>query len=161
MSLNSEKKNHLCLVKSSPEGFIEHLLKQMTMQEKIGQMSQFAGLGGWVSDDLAADVRSGKVGSVLNETDINVVNELQRLAVEESRLGIPLLIGRDVIHGFKTIFPIPLGQAASWSPEVIKQGAQVAAAEAATCGVNWTFAPMIDISRDPRWGRVAESLGEE
>lgn len=161
MSLNSEKKNHLCLVKSSPEGFIEHLLKQMTMQEKIGQMSQFAGLGGWVSDDLAADVRSGKVGSVLNETDINVVNELQRLAVEESRLGIPLLIGRDVIHGFKTIFPIPLGQAASWSPEVIKQGAQVAAAEAATCGVNWTFAPMIDISRDPRWGRVAESLGED
>jgi beta-glucosidase len=158
---NSAKKNHLSLVNSSPEGFIDHLVQQMNIHEKLGQMSQFAGLGGWISDDFANDIRSGAVGSVLNETDANVVNELQRLAVEESRLGIPLLIGRDVIHGFKTIFPIPLGQAASWSPEVIKQGARVAAAEAATCGVNWTFAPMIDISRDPRWGRVAESLGED
>jgi beta-glucosidase len=97
----------------------------------------------------------------LNEVRLPTVNELQRLAVEESRLGIPLLIGRDVIHGFNTIFPIPLGQAASWCTETVKQCAHISALEAATAGVNWTFAPMIDISRDPRWGRIAESLGED
>lgn len=161
MSPNCHKKNHLNLVNSSPDKFVNDLVQQMTLDEKLGQMSQFAGLGGWVSDELANEIRAGKVGSILNETDINVVNELQRLAVEESRLQIPLLIGRDVIHGFKTIFPIPLGQAASWSPQTVRSGAKIAAAEAARCGVNWTFAPMIDISRDPRWGRVAESLGED
>jgi beta-glucosidase len=98
---------------------------------------------------------------VLNVVDVDVVNELQRIAVEESRLGIPLLVGRDVIHGFKTIMPIPLGQAAAWNPDLVREGARVAALEAATAGVNWTFAPMIDITRDPRWGRVAESPGED
>ena len=115
-------------------------------------------------DRTASSVRpwaAGRVGSIINSVDTGVVNELQRLAVEESRLGIPLLVGRDVIHGFKTIMPIPLGQAATWNPDVVRNGARIAASEAAAVGINWTFAPMIDISRDPRWGRVAESLGED
>lgn len=133
------------------------LIAQMTLTEKIGQMSQLNG-SGW---DVQQGIREGRVGSVLNEVDVEIVNELQRLAMEESRLGIPLLIGRDVIHGFKTIFPIPLAQAASWNPSVVQHCASIAAAEAASAGVNWTFAPMIDITRDPRWGRIAESLGED
>ncbi len=140
---------------------VQKLMSRMGLDEKIGQMSQVNGSGGWINDHLAWSLRESRVGSVLNEVNIDVINELQRLCVEESRLGIPLLIGRDVIHGFKTIFPIPLGQAASWDPEVIRQGASVAAAEAASVGINWTFAPMIDITRDPRWGRIAESLGED
>jgi beta-glucosidase len=101
------------------------------------------------------------VGSVLNAVDVQVVNELQRIATQESRLGIPLLMGRDVIHGFRTVLPIPLGQAAAFNPELVEQGARMSALEAAASGVNWTFAPMIDISRDPRWGRIAESFGED
>ena len=133
------------------------LVAQMTLAEKIGQMSQVNGGG----HDLHQEIREGRVGSILNEVNVDEINELQRVAMRESRLGIPLLIGRDVIHGFKTIFPIPLGQAASWDPSVIEKGAAVAAAESAACGINWTFAPMIDITRDPRWGRIAESLGED
>ena len=136
------------------------LLQEMTLAEKIGQMCQLNASEGYAPDYLAGDLQSGRVGSVLNVVDVNAVNELQRIAVEESRLGIPLLIGRDVIHGFKTIMPIPLGQAATWNPDIVRQGARVAALEAATTGINWTFAPMIDISRDARWGRIAESLGE-
>ncbi len=136
---------------------VTELVANMTLSEKIGQMSQVNGGG----PDLHEAVRQGRVGSVINEVDVNEVNELQRLAVEESRLGIPLMIGRDVIHGFKTIFPIPLGQAATWDAELVTQAAAVAATEAASVGVNWTFAPMIDITRDPRWGRIAESLGED
>ena len=146
--------------KTVPER-VEELLSRMTLEEKIGQMSQVQGGGGWIPDHLADGIRHGHVGSVINEVDLDTVNELQRLAVEDSRLGIPLLIGRDVIHGFKTIFPIPLGQAASWNPELVEASARVSAKEAATTGVNWTFAPMIDITRDPRWGRIAESLGED
>lgn len=140
---------------------IEALLGRMTLAEKIGQMSQVNVGDSHVNDDLADGIRAGRVGSVLNSVDVDVVNELQRIAVEESRLGIPLLVGRDVIHGFRTVMPIPLGQAATWNPDAIREGARVAALEAATTGVNWTFAPMIDVSRDPRWGRIAESLGED
>ncbi len=136
------------------------LLDQMTLPEKIGQMCQLNASEGYAPHYLADGLRGGRVGSVLNVVDVDVVNELQRIAVDESRLGIPLLVGRDVIHGFKTIMPIPLGQAASWNPDIVREGARVAALEAATAGINWTFAPMIDISRDPRWGRIAESLGE-
>jgi len=132
----------------------------MTLAEKIGQMCQFDASNGYAPDYLADGLRAGRVGSVLNLADVNTVNALQRVSVEESRLGIPLLVGRDVIHGFRTIMPIPLGQAATWNPELVKQAAQVAALEASTTGINWTFAPMIDISRDARWGRIAESLGE-
>ncbi len=137
------------------------LLVQMTLAEKIGQMNQLNASDGYAPDYLGVDLRAGRIGSVLNVVDVDVVNELQRIAVEESRLGIPLLIGRDVIHGFETVMPIPLGQAASWNPDVVRDAARVAALEAATTGVNWTFAPMIDITRDARWGRIAESLGED
>ena len=137
------------------------LLDEMTLAEKIGQMSQVNVGDSYIHDYLAEGLRAGRVGSVINEVNVDVVNELQRIAVEESRLGIPLLVGRDVIHGFKTVMPIPLGQAATWNPDIVREGARVAALEAATVGVNWTFAPMIDISRDARWGRIAESLGED
>ena len=140
---------------------ITGLLEQMTLAEKIGQMAQVNAGDSYIHDYLADGIRAGRVGSVLNAVDLDIINELQRLAVEESRLGIPLLVGRDVIHGFKTVMPIPLGQAASWNPDLVREGAHVAAYEAATTGVNWTFAPMIDIARDPRWGRIAESLGED
>jgi len=140
---------------------VNALLARMTLAEKIGQMSQVNVGDSYIHDYLAEGLRAGRVGSVLNEVNVDVVNELQRIAVEESRLGIPLMVGRDVIHGFKTVMPIPLGQAATWNPDVVREGARVAALEAATGGVNWTFAPMIDISRDARWGRIAESLGED
>ncbi|MEH6593726.1 MAG: glycoside hydrolase family 3 N-terminal domain-containing protein, partial [Halioglobus sp.] len=136
---------------------VRQLIARMTLAEKIGQTCQVNGS----LEDLPRRLQEGQVGSVLNEVNVDTVNELQRIAIEESRLGIPLLVGRDVIHGFKTIFPIPLGQAASWNPELVRQGAEVAAIEAAAAGINWTFAPMIDITRDPRWGRIAESLGED
>ncbi|MEM8684371.1 MAG: beta-glucosidase BglX, partial [Pseudomonadota bacterium] len=153
---------------TSPTGDVEarvsELLSRMTLDEKIGQMAQ-ANVGDHVveglPDYLADAVRTGRLGSVINSVQVDVINALQRIAVEESRLGIPLIVGRDVIHGFKTVMPIPLGQAASFNPEVVRQGAAVAAREASRAGVHWTFAPMIDISRDPRWGRIAESLGED
>jgi beta-glucosidase len=137
------------------------LLEQMSLEEKIGQMNQVNGGDDFVPDFLRHDLQSGRVGSVLNVVDVETVNEMQRIVMEESRLGIPLLIGRDVIHGFKTVMPIPLGQAATWNPEVVRAGAHISAVEAASTGVNWTFAPMIDIARDARWGRIAESLGED
>lgn len=137
------------------------LLSRMTLAEKLGQLNQLSGNYGQVSDALAEQIRTGQAGSIINEVEPGIVKKLQQLAVEESRLGIPLLFGRDVIHGFRTIFPLPLAQACSWSPELVEKCARVSANEAATTGVNWTFAPMIDITRDPRWGRVAECLGED
>jgi len=140
---------------------VEALLARMSLEEKSGQMCLVNAGDSYIHDYLAEALRAGRVGGVLNEVNLGIVNELQRIAVEESRLGIPLLIGRDVIHGFRTVMPIPLGQAATWNPELVTQAARVAAREAASCGVNWTFAPMIDVCRDPRWGRIAESLGED
>jgi beta-glucosidase len=156
-SLNQAHSNisHVALSRAT------ELLHTMSLDEKLGQLNQVSGEGGNISAARVCAIQEGRVSSVLNEVDTNIVNELQRIAIEESRLGIPLLIGRDVIHGFKTIFPIPLGQAASWCEDVVKQGARVAAIEAASQGVNWTFAPMLDITRDPRWGRIAECLGED
>lgn len=130
----------------------------MTIEEKLGQMNQ---LSPWDFEDLAKRVRQGEVGSILNVVNPEEVNKIQKIAVEESRLGIPLIVSRDVIHGYKTIFPIPLGQAATFNPEVVKEGARVAAIEASADGIRWTFAPMIDVARDPRWGRIAESCGED
>ncbi|NDV80022.1 beta-glucosidase BglX [Dysgonomonas sp. 511] len=149
-----------CSEKKDPvEQKIDQLISQMTLKEKIGQMNQLTGIG--MADDMTNAVRNGDVGSILNEIDAVTVNKLQKIAVEESRLKIPLIFARDVIHGYKTIFPIPLGQAASWNPAVAESGARVAAEEASSVGIRWTFAPMIDISRDPRWGRIAESCGED
>ncbi len=146
--------------KAPPAERASALLQAMTPAEKIGQMCQVEATHGYAPDYLGESIRAGGVGSIINNVDVETVNELQRIAVEESRLGIPLLVGRDVIHGFRTVLPIPLGQGATWNPDIVREGARVAAAEAAKSGVNWTFAPMIDISRDPRWGRVAEGFGE-
>lgn len=140
---------------------VRELLARMTLEEKIGQLAQVPSGGAHVPEHLRQAIRDGRVGAVINEVHAPTVNELQRVAVEESRLGIPLLVGRDVIHGFRTVFPIPLGQAATWNPTLVRDAAHIAALEAASAGVNWTFAPMIDIARDPRWGRIAESLGED
>ena len=130
----------------------------MTLTEKIGQLNQLSPRG---FGEFALAVREGRVGSVLNEVDPEVISRLQHIAVEESRLGIPLVFARDVIHGFRTILPIPLGQAATWNPTLVEQGARVAAREASSVGIRWTFSPMVDVSRDARWGRVAESGGED
>ena len=134
---------------------VETLLAEMTLDEKIGQLNLID------SGDLEELVRTGKSGALFNVVDPARVNRLQRIAVEESRLGIPLLFGRDVIHGFHTLFPIPLGQAATFDPQLVEQGARVAAVEASAAGVRWTFSPMLDIARDPRWGRIAEGYGED
>ena len=140
------------------EAKVDSLLAKMELSEKLGQLNQ---LSPWDFNDLAGRVSAGQVGSVLNYTDPQMVNKIQKVAVEESRLGIPLLVSRDVIHGYKTIFPIPLGQAATFDPQLVEKGARVAAIEASADGIRWTFAPMIDISRDARWGRMAESCGED
>ena len=138
---------------------IDQLLAQMTLSEKIGQMNQVS-VGGDISH-YAEALRKGQIGSILNEVDPAKLNEYQRICVEESRLGIPLLVGRDVIHGFHTIFPIPLGLAATFDPALVEEGARIASLEATAQGVRWTFSPMLDIARDPRWGRMAEGSGED
>ena len=135
---------------------VEELLQQMTLEEKIGQMNQVSG-GLQFKDEIA----KGNVGSILNVVDPVEINAVQRVAVEESRLGIPILVSRDVIHGFRTIFPIPIGLASTFNTDIVEQGARIAAIEATASGVRWTFSPMLDIARDPRWGRVAEGSGED
>ena len=163
---------------------VNDLLGRMTLDEKIGQLVQVVpvdmaailsgmqhtqemgqpfGFGAALAlrAGILELVRAGKVGSVFNLPDPKLVNSLQRAAVEEARLGIPLIVGADVIHGFRTVFPIPLAAACSWNPGLLEQAARLAAEEASACGVDWTFAPMLDISRDPRWGRIAEGSGED
>ena len=144
---------------------VDSLLAQMTLEEKVGQLAQYTGQ--WVQDhpEVTAEhlalVRQGRVGSLLNVYGAAYTREIQQIAVRQSRLGIPLLFAHDVIHGFRTIFPVPLAQAASWDPETVRRAARTAAAEAAAHGIHWTFAPMVDIARDPRWGRVVEGAGED
>ena len=138
---------------------VTELLGRMTIDEKIGQLNQLSGYG--YAPEMVTQIKNGSVGSILNEVDPEVVNRLQYEAVENSRLGIPLIFARDVIHGFKTTFPIPLGQAASWNVDLVEEGARIAADEASSVGIRWTFSPMVDISRDARWGRIAESFGED
>ncbi len=148
---------------------INALLKQMTLEEKVGQMNQFSDF--WeVTGPAPTDgdarkkydlLRKGMVGSFLNIKGTGNVRKLQEIAVKETRLGIPLLFGFDVIHGYKTIFPIPLGEAASWDLAAIERSARISAIEASAAGINWTFAPMVDVSRDARWGRVMEGAGED
>jgi beta-glucosidase len=139
----------------------DELLSRMTLEEKIGQMSLSTSMATPISDSINAGIRGGRWGGFLNAGSPADRREAQRIARNESRLKIPLLFGRDVIHGYHTIFPIPLGQAASWDPALMEQAARMAAREASTEGVRWTFAPMLDIARDPRWGRIAESPGED
>ena len=138
---------------------IDSTLSGMTIREKAGQLNQLDGRG--TIENLKILIRKGEIGSVMNVTEPEVVNELQEIACKQSRTGIPLVFTRDVVHGFKTMLPIPLGQAATFHPELIQEGARIAAIEATEHGVRWSFAPMIDISRDARWGRIAESFGED
>ena len=142
--------------KSEIDEKVDDLLAQMTLHEKVGQMNQLSG-GAWLVEQAA----KGEVGSILNCVDPAEINAVQRAAVEQSRLGIPILVSRDVIHGFRTIFPIPLGLAATFDPAIVEEGARIAAVEATASGVRWTFSPMLDVARDPRWGRVAEGSGED
>ena len=143
------------------EDLAEEILSFMTLEEKIGQMNQVFPDGETLSDDLAVQIRDGQIGSIFYTGNANLLQRAQQIAVEQSRLGIPLIVARDVVHGFRTICPIPLGQAASWNADLVRQAAEVAASESRRVGIHWTFAPMVDISRDPRWGRIAESLGED
>ncbi|MCB0554724.1 MAG: glycoside hydrolase family 3 C-terminal domain-containing protein [Phaeodactylibacter sp.] len=144
---------------------VDSVLALMTLEEKIGQMTLYTtdwgSTGPVIRPGYADDIRSGHCGALFNSHTAAFTRGLQRIAVEESRLKIPLLFGFDVVHGYKTMFPIPLGEAASWDMEACEKSAEVAAAEAASAGLNWTFAPMVDLTRDPRWGRVMEGAGED
>ena len=145
--------------------FLDNLLKRMTLEEKIGQLTlPVTGeitTGQAKSSDIAAKIKRGEVGGLFNLKGVDKIRDVQRLAVENSRLGIPLLFGMDVIHGYETIFPIPLGLSCTWDIPAIEESARIAAVEASADGISWTFSPMVDISRDPRWGRVSEGSGED
>lgn len=159
----------LCVMASGEnrqmDRYIDHLMARMSLEEKIGQLNLPVGgtivTGEGQSSDVASKIRQGAVGGVFNLKGLADVREAQRLAVEESRLGIPLIFGMDVIHGFETIFPIPLGMAATWDMSEVRRSAEIAASEASAYGINWTFSPMVDIARDPRWGRMSEGAGED
>src|SRR5215813_1839908 len=143
------------LQRQDVESRVNAVLSKMTIEEKLGQLQQLDGEGNGNFRPEHLDLaRKGLLGSTLNVRGAQRSNQLQRVAVEESRLKIPLIFGFDVIHGYRTIFPIPLGESASWDPATVEKGASVAAAEARASGIQWTFAPMVDIARDPRWGRI-------
>ncbi|MDY4556259.1 MAG: glycoside hydrolase family 3 N-terminal domain-containing protein, partial [Prevotella sp.] len=145
--------------------FIDELMSKMTLEEKIGQLNLLPGnditTGAVMNSPLAKLTEEGKLGAILNVKGQDKIKDLQRIAVKKSRLGIPLLVGQDVIHGYQTVFPIPLAQACSWDIKAIENGARIAAKEATAQGINWVYSPMVDISIDPRWGRVAEGAGED
>jgi beta-glucosidase len=164
--LQAELKKDLSLLRPPMDEFIDSLMAKMTLEEKLGQLAQYTGglhndLNSAVDDKLIDMIRKGKVSSLLHVLGADFLGNLQKVACEESRLGIPLIIGLDVVHGFKTIFPVPLATACSFEPEAAEHAARVAAVEAAASGVHWTFAPMVDVSLDPRWGRIVEGSGED
>lgn len=145
--------------------FIDNLMSKMTLQEKLGQLNlPVTGeivTGQAKSSDVAGKIKRGEVGGLFNLKGVKNIKEVQKIAVEQSRLKIPLLFGMDVIHGYETVFPIPFSLSCSWDMEAIKLSAQIAAQEASADGINWTFSPMLDICRDPRWGRMSEGNGED
>ncbi|MCF8303254.1 MAG: beta-glucosidase BglX [Bacteroidales bacterium] len=147
------------------EEFVDSLIQRMTLEEKIGQLTLFtsdwASTGPTLREGYKQDIQSGKCGNIFNAHTAAYNRKLQQMAVEETRLGIPLLFGYDIIHGYKTIFPIPLAEACSWDLGLIEKSARLSAREAAAGGLNWTFNPMVDITYDPRWGRIAEGSGED
>lgn len=159
------QKNNAVKNKPSKEQFINDLMSKMTLEEKIGQLnlptSGDITTGQAGSSNVAKNIEEGKVGGLFNIKSVTKIREVQKIAVEKSRLKIPLLFGMDVIHGYETTFPIPLGLSCSWDMQRIERSAQIAAKEASADGINWTFSPMVDISRDPRWGRVSEGSGED
>jgi len=148
------------------KAFIDGLMKRMTVEEKIGQLNLLPGYediitGEATASEIGRKVKEGKVGAMLNVRSVQKIRELQRVAVEESRMKIPLMFGLDVIHGYRTVFPIPIGLAASFDMELIERSARIAATEATADGICWNFSPMVDLTRDPRWGRIAEGFGED
>ena len=162
----SQRKETNKTLKIKPKAeFVADLMSKMTVEEKIYQTVQFTSdgtvTGPKSGDNFITRIKQGKVGSILNATGAKETREIQRINLENSRLKIPLIFGHDVIHGYKTIFPINLGMASSWDPKAVELAARVAATEASSAGIQWTFAPMVDISRDPRWGRVSEGSGED
>ena len=156
-----------CASKTEAEKFADNLLNQMTLREKIGQMSQFRSKKGVVTGpdgvvgDLHEAIKNGEVGSMLSVKTAEEIYKYQRIAVDSSRLGIPIIFGHDIIHGCKVIFPVNLACACTWNPDAVRKSAEIAAYESAAMGVSWTFSPMCDISHDPRWGRVSEGAGED
>src|SRR2546423_8168107 len=141
---------------------INALLARMTLAEKLGQLQQLDGeANGNFRPEHLDLARKGLLGSTLNVRGVQRTNQLQRAAIEESRLKIPLSFGFDVIHGYRTVFPVPLGEASSWDPAAAERSTSIAAMEARAAGVHWTFAPMLDIARDARWGRIIEGAGED
>ncbi len=172
-------------IDSDVERRLDNLLAEMALEEKVGQLVQLTATAMPDFEEIAKKqkeaaaagvpfrfeaqprpgleerVRAGQIGSIFGCADAGLINRMQRAAVQGSRLGIPLLVGNDVIHGFRTVFPIPLAESCTWDPELLQQAARVAAEEASACGTDWIFAPMLDISRDPRWGRIAEGAGED
>lgn len=166
---SAQKKSKRVVKRNPVEQRVDSILKLMTLEEKVGQMNQYNGFwevtGPAPKDGQAAQkyehLKKGWVGSMLNVVGVKDVRAMQKIAVDETRLGIPLIFGYDVIHGYQTISPVPLAEAASWDLEAIKKSAEMAAEEASSVGLNWTFAPMLDISRDARWGRVMEGAGED
>jgi beta-glucosidase len=144
---------------------VDSVLNLMTLEEKIGQLN-LPSAGAFVtgsveSSDIAKKIEQGKVGGLFNIKTVANIKEMQKIAVEKSRLKIPLIFGMDVIHGYESVFPIPLGLSCSWDMKLIERSARIAAQEASADGINWTFSPMVDISRDPRWGRISEGSGED
>ena len=145
--------------------FVSELMGKMTVQEKIGQLNLLPSgdiqTGVSENSSVSEAIRNGRLGAILNLKGVENIQKVQQMAVEESRLGIPLIFGMDVIHGYETIFPIPLALACSWDIPAIEQSARIAVKEATADGLCWTYSPMVDISIDPRWGRVAEGAGED
>ncbi len=151
--------------RTAEKAFVDALMAKMTLEEKLGQLNQPRGLGSDTGPAATAasdaQIGSGAIGSILGSHGAELTCRLQRVAVEQTRLGIPLLFASDVIHGFRTVFPVPLGEAASFDTEEVRNAARMAAVEATAHGIHWTYAPMVDISRDPRWGRIVEGAGED
>jgi beta-glucosidase len=147
------------------EAFVDSVLRGLTLEEKLGQLAQYRGrgtpTGPAVPEGGEAEIRSGRVGSFLGVHGAAYTREMQRIAVEDSRAKIPLLFAHDVIHGFRTLFPVSLAEAASWDTAAVRRAARIAGIEAAVAGLHWTFAPMVDIARDARWGRIVEGAGED
>jgi len=145
--------------------FVSELISKMTLEEKIGQLNLPSSgditTGQAKSSNIAKKIEDGQVGGLFNIKSVAKIKDVQKIAVEKSRLGIPLIFGMDVIHGYETTFPIPLGLSTSWDMEAVERSARIAATEASADGINWTFSPMLDISREPRWGRVSEGNGED
>lgn len=162
---NAQKKGSKTQSIAPKDIFIKELMSKMTLEEKLGQLNLPSSgditTGQAKSSDIAKKIEEGKVGGLFNIKTVAKIREVQKIAIEKSRLKIPLIFGMDVIHGYQTTFPIPLGVSSTWDMDLIKQSARIAAIESSADGINWTFSPMVDISRDPRWGRVSEGSGED